>query len=313
MCEGDFEMATATETDEYETENGIILGGDDLVNLIKTEITKIREKNQRADCSKICKALEKMHGLSQDAVQMSLDYMLKCGKIKDVPYAGRESLRIQSESNDEFEVSKSTISADEEKVKKYRDKILEIASMHEGNEGNLSRHEQDSVSSISDEAEAHFGGIWNMESSPGRCFNNIKMDPQKNYQGKENSTNQETLACILDRLTKIDGRVDEITKKSKENSQKNEKISPVDFNIFFARISQLEQDNKSLRDENIGLKFENKKLKESHSMGEVTCRPVTQCQISKTKFHTIMFQNKVQQPNGLRSVQTKRSRGIQIM
>ena len=55
MCEEDFEMATATEIDEYETESGIILGGDDLVNLIKTEITKIREKNQRADCSKICK------------------------------------------------------------------------------------------------------------------------------------------------------------------------------------------------------------------------------------------------------------------
>ena len=33
MCEGDFEMATATEIDEYETESGIILGGDDLVNL----------------------------------------------------------------------------------------------------------------------------------------------------------------------------------------------------------------------------------------------------------------------------------------
>ena len=35
-------MARGTETDEYETENGIILGGDDLVSLIKTEITKIR-------------------------------------------------------------------------------------------------------------------------------------------------------------------------------------------------------------------------------------------------------------------------------
>ena len=57
-----------------------------------------------------------------------------------------------------------------------------------------------------------------MESSPGRCFNDIKMDPQKNYQNKENSTSQETLPCILDRLTKIEGRVDEITKKSKENS-----------------------------------------------------------------------------------------------
>ena len=270
MCEGDFEMATATETDEYETESGIILGGDDLVSLIKTEITKIREKNQRADCSKICKVLEKTHGLSLDVIQTSLNYMLKCGKIKDVPHAGRESLRIQSESNDELEVSKSRILADEEKVKKYRDEILEIASMHEGN---LSRDEQDTVSSISDEAEVQFGGIWNIESSPGKCFNKMQMDPQNKYQNKENSTSQETLACILDRLTKIEGRVDEITKKSTENPPKNEKISSVDFTIFFARISQLEQENKSLRDENMGLKFENRKLKESHSMGEVAFRP----------------------------------------
>ena len=142
--------------------------------------------------------LKDLHGLSQDVVQMSLDYMLKCGKIKYVPYAGRESLRIQSESNDELEVSKSRISADEEKVKKYRDEILEIASMHEGNEGNLSRDEQDSVSSISDEAEAHFGGIWNMESSPGRCFNNIKMFPQKKLS-KQRKLNKSRNSCMHSR------------------------------------------------------------------------------------------------------------------
>ena len=43
---------------------------------------------------------------------------------------------------------------------------------------------------------------------------------RKNYQNKENSTSQETLACILDRLTKIEGRVDEITKKVKKIPQK---------------------------------------------------------------------------------------------
>lgn len=266
-------MATSTVTDEYETESGIILGGDDLRNLIKMEITKIREKNQRADCSKICKALEKMHGLNNGMVQMSLDYMLKCGKIKDVPYNGRESLRVPSESNDELEASKSRISADEERVKQYRDEILEIASMHEGNEGISSHEEQDSLSSTSDEDEIVTGDIWNMESSPGKNFNHLLMDFKNKYQKNETSTSQETLACILDRLTKIEGRVDGITKKSQQNSQEKEETSTVDFNIFFARISQLEQENKSLRDENIGLKFENKKLKESHSTGEVAFRP----------------------------------------
>ena len=196
------------------------------MNLIKTEMTKIREKIQWADCSKICNALDKMHGLNQGVVQMSLNYMLKCGKIKDVPYAGRESLRIQPESNDDLAVSKRTISADEEKVKKYRDETLKTASMHEGNEGNLSPDEQDSVSSISHEAKAEFGGIWNMESSHRKCFNKIQMDLQNKYQNKENSKSQETLAFTLDRLTNIEGRVDEIAKKSKENFPQNKKNYP---------------------------------------------------------------------------------------
>ena len=90
-------------------------------------------------------------------------------------------------------------------------------------EGNLSRDEQDTVSSISDEAEVQFGGIWNIESPPGKCFNKIQMDPQNKYQNKENSTSPETLACILDRLTKIEGRVDEITKKVKKIPKKRKK------------------------------------------------------------------------------------------
>ena len=95
--------------------------------------------------------------------------------------------------------------------------------------------------------------------------------------------------------------MDEITKKSKEIPQRNEEISPVNFNIFFARISQLEQDNKSLRDENIGLKFEHKKLKESHSIGEVACRPrdpMSNLQ-DKVPHHNVSKQSStVQRPQG---------------
>ena len=156
-------------------------------------------------------------------------------KNKNVPYAGRESLRMQSESNDELEVSKGRRSADEEKVKQFRDEFLEIASMHEGNEGNLSCDEQCSDSSISDKAEAETGGIWNMESSPRKCFQQILMDFQNKYQNKENSTSQETLACILDRLTKIEWRVDEITNKSPKNPPRNQNRSIVDFNIFVCK------------------------------------------------------------------------------
>ena len=49
-----------------------------------------------------------------------------------------------------------------------------------------------------------------------------------------------------------------LPKKVKRISPKTKKITLVDFNTFFARISQLERENKSLHGEDIGLKLETK-------------------------------------------------------
>ena len=40
-------------------------------------------------------ALRKTHGLSKDMVRMSLNFMLKTGKINDIKYAGKVSLKIK--------------------------------------------------------------------------------------------------------------------------------------------------------------------------------------------------------------------------
>ncbi len=114
--------------------------------------------------------------------------------------------------------------------------------MHKGNKEISSHEEQGSILSTSDVDEIDTEDICNMESSPGKIFNQLLKGFKNKYKENETSTNQETLACILDRLTKIEGRVDEITKKSQHSSQKKEEASTVDFNIFFARISQLEQE-----------------------------------------------------------------------
>ena len=98
-----------------------------------------------------------------------------------------------------------------------------------------------------------------------------------------------------------------LQKKVKKIPQRNKKISPVNFNIFFARVGQLEQENKLLRDENIGLKFENKKLKESHSMGEVACRPrdpISSFQY-KVPHHNVSKQNSTAQRHQVNSNETQ--------
>ncbi len=103
-----------------------------------------------------------MHDLNQGVVKMSLNNMLKCGKIKDVPYAGRELLRLMSEGIDELKISKRRISTEEEKAKQYRDEILEIAaSMNdEGSEEKFSSkptNEENHSDSSSEMAKSETG------------------------------------------------------------------------------------------------------------------------------------------------------------
>eukprot|EP00795_Rhopilema_esculentum_P000204 gene204-9837_t len=113
-------MATAQDTDDYETESGILIGKEDLENFVLAEITKLREKNQRADSAKICKALNKTHGLNQSMFETTLDCMLKQEKIKDTPHSGRESLQIQPVFNEAEEIRSEEISSEEVKERQGR-------------------------------------------------------------------------------------------------------------------------------------------------------------------------------------------------
>ena len=78
----------------------------------------------------------KKHGLAEGVVVIAIDFMMKRGKLKKTFYAGRESFSIpdSTETNNESskEVEKGTekrISLNEGKAKKYREEILEVASM----------------------------------------------------------------------------------------------------------------------------------------------------------------------------------------
>ena len=100
-----FEMASVFENEVIETDSGLILGQTEMEELILVEMRKLQDNRQRAKWSKICNALRKTHGLKEGVVRMSLNYMLKTGKIKDIKHAGRESLKIQEQDfMDEVEV-----------------------------------------------------------------------------------------------------------------------------------------------------------------------------------------------------------------
>ena len=88
-------MASAFENEVIETDSGIILGEAEMEELIFVEMRKLQGNRQRAKSTKICKALRRTHGLNENVVQMSLNYMLKTGKIKDTKHAGRKSLKIK--------------------------------------------------------------------------------------------------------------------------------------------------------------------------------------------------------------------------
>ena len=83
------------EVGDMETESGIIIGEAEMEDLIFVEMRKLQDNRQRAKSTKICKALRKTHGLNENVVRMSLNYMFKTGKIKDTKHAGQESLKIK--------------------------------------------------------------------------------------------------------------------------------------------------------------------------------------------------------------------------
>ena len=91
-------MASAFKNEVIETDSGIILGEAEMEELIFAEMRKLQGNRQRAKSTMICKALRKTHGLNENVVRMSLNYMLKTGKIKDTKHAGRESLKIKETS-----------------------------------------------------------------------------------------------------------------------------------------------------------------------------------------------------------------------
>ena len=256
------------------SESGIIMGREELEELILDRIRKIQKNNHRADSNVVCKGLSKAHGLDEKAIMMSLNYMLHTEKVRKTYPKGKESLRIvEKETENKEEIIEEP--QDEEKLKKCRAELIEVASLHdsqhteekEENERNKEIDNQDGNVSeyseeISDDEISHESGFENLESSKKEVHRVKFLDFGKTFETRGTLTDGD----ILRRIGAIEKRIDQIVfsqDKEKIDITKTEKSDEKCFEgeIFFQRISVLERENKSLQDENKVLKMEIEKLK----------------------------------------------------
>ena len=267
------------EEEQIISESGIIMGKEELEEIILDRIRKIQKNNHRADSNVVCKGLSKAHGLDEKAIMMSLNYMLHTEKVRKTYPRGKESLRIvEKETANEAETIEEA--QNEEKLKKCRAELIEVASLHdsqqtdenEENEGNEENDDQDeNVSEYSDESNSKISDdeisdeseSENLESSKKEEIHRVKfLDFGKTFGTRGTLTDGD----ILRRIGAIEKRIDQIVfnqNKEKIDIKKTGKTDESYFEgeIFFQRISVLERENKSLQDENKVLKMENEKLK----------------------------------------------------
>ena len=209
---------------------------------------------------------------------------MKRGKLKKTFYAGRESFNIPdstetNESNKEVEkqmekVTEKGMSLDEDKAKKYREEILEVASMHESSkEDEICETSESEV--YEDEAD-EFGNsdfIVTSEIMDSPCKKNLdSLKNGKNGKNGKKCQDPGLLEQILARLTDVEKRVDNIisdvgpNNENKFNSSRHalweaSTENSANTKIFFDRISMLERENQKLVNENLALKIENSNMK----------------------------------------------------
>ena len=210
--------------------------------------TKAQNHNQIISTKSICHALREAHGLMEDTVMMSLDYMVDSGKIFREICGESESLGIvgtnKRQSSEDFMVNELETESENEKLTRYRKELLETASMH------------DSVVNRSREKDTEVN-----------CDSFLK-EPEVNSNSYFMKTGVELTnppsVNTLKRLKKLEEQVNLISKKIGLNKKDEgtEKGKTPETEIFWSQINVLETEIKGLSEENSRLKMDNAKLQD---------------------------------------------------
>ena len=278
-------MASVFEDEVIETDSGLILGQAEIEELILVEMRKLQDNRQRAKSSKICNAVYKTHGLKEGMVRMSLNYMLKTKKIKDIKHAGRESLKIQEkEFMDEVKIiseqeiqyedensnwrnasrdgGRSEVDRDEQqdeniaaepngkgrKISNDKERIIVLRS-----ELKNRAEQEEKLMATSDEDDTEDGeSLSNYSESDATELTANEEDLQFNKELKilEKDHTANRLDEIERKLERIEARLNE-----KENGQDSERrnidrirVSDEQYVQLMVKTERLETENKTLKD-----------------------------------------------------------------
>ena len=278
------EMASAFENEVIETDSGIILGEAEMEELILAEMRKLQGNRQRAKSTMICKALRKTHGLNENVIRMSLNYMLKTGKIKDTKHAGRESLKIKetsvmdeveitseiemqdmeenlnsgnvsrnggrsAEDRDQVKEKARKISNDEERIIELRSELTERADRAEYGEKLMAMSDENETDgSESDESEVSREEVTDSEED---------MPEKEESKAVKTDHTANRLDVIERRLEEIETRLKEKDKEQYDEKRKEARMKVIDekYVELMIKAEKLEKENRTLKDENCGLKI----------------------------------------------------------
>ena len=116
------------------SETGIILGAEDIEELIVAEIERLHARNQRAKTKAVCNALAKSHGLTERVISLQLKRMILTGRIEKRFIRGSEFFKLGTEVMHRENKPERKVSNDEEKAAEYQNDLVQASTRQEGTE-----------------------------------------------------------------------------------------------------------------------------------------------------------------------------------
>ncbi len=247
------------------SESGIVMGKEVLCELILNKIRKIQKSKARADSNAVCKGLSKDHGLDEKAVLMCLDYMFLTKTIDKKFHRGKESLRIKEKDSDigdkdkfleEFsDAERLERNGDNEendentgkklgkarKISNDMEKILELRS-------ELTNRAEQQEKLMADEDNTEDG------SSSLSNYSESDSDATELTANGEISGNLCRLDEIERKLARIESRLNEKDNEKDSERRKIDRVRDEQYVQLMVKTERLEVENKTLKDENYGLR-----------------------------------------------------------
>ena len=227
---------------------------EELEQLIIDTVRKTVSSGKRVSSKYICDTLLRTHGLDSSPTMLQLTLMIATGKLKDVPWRGKESLKVaesmpgsQVESVSDKDKPRK-LSNDEGRLKACRNELQSVAeaekqiSDENSDSSDSSDSETESSQSETDTEQMKSGSRSNLEI-PRIYLKNMDTDLEETKQ---------RLHVLEEKFEKIEKNV-VLQLNSSMNKNSDAEKAKKDFEM---KIEKLETEKNLLVDENFGLRLQ---------------------------------------------------------